>query len=81
MARRIPTRRHARRTSQPDLERIVARLETAEQRLVQVQNTLDGVAREAGVSIGCPCSRCDRSYLLVKGGALSCPLCGYTWSM
>lgn len=57
------------------------RLERVESRVALLETTLRGVARETGVSIGCPCDRCDRSYLLVSDGLMRCPSCGYRQSI
>ncbi|RQH00337.1 hypothetical protein EA472_10820 [Natrarchaeobius oligotrophus] len=63
------------------IDPIDERLDEMDEQLRQLQNTLRAVAREAGVSIGCPCSRCGRSHLLVKDGSLSCPVCRYRRSL
>lgn len=60
------------------LEEVAARLETNERRIVQLQNTLDGIARETGnITIAYPCLECDRSLLLIRKGLLYCPCCHY----
>ncbi|ADD04236.1 uncharacterized protein Nmag_0651 [Natrialba magadii ATCC 43099] len=51
------------------------------QQLVQLQNALVGVAHAANISIGAPCTHCERSYMLVSDGLLSCPHCGYRRSL
>lgn len=52
-----------------------------EQQLVQLQNTLIAVARAANISIGAPCTRCERSYLMASDGLLFCPHCKYRRSL
>ncbi|AEH35340.1 hypothetical protein [Halopiger xanaduensis] len=56
----------------------VTRLER-EQRLLRT--TTCAIAREAGVTIGGPCSRCGRSYVLVASNTMRCPACGDGRSM
>ncbi|MWV40640.1 hypothetical protein GRS80_12985 [Natrialba sp. INN-245] len=63
------------------LECVERRLEAAEIRLERLQNTLDGLARSSGVSIGCPCNRCGRSYVLIEGGRIRCPECRFSQSV
>ncbi|WP_440771226.1 hypothetical protein [Natronorubrum sp. DTA28] len=60
---------------------VTARLERIETRLPLLENTLRAVARQAGVSIGSPCGHCERSYLLVANGMMTCPTCGYQQSI
>ncbi|ELY46196.1 hypothetical protein C496_01476 [Natronorubrum tibetense GA33] len=74
-----PTPRLERTVS--ELRDVTARLERIETRLPLLENTLRAVAREAGVSIGCPCDRCERSYLLIANGMMTCPTCGYQQSI
>ncbi|NKE35132.1 hypothetical protein GWG54_04720 [Natronococcus sp. JC468] len=59
------------------LEAATERLDTLEGRQRQLERTVAAVAREAGVSVGSPCTRCDRSHTLVKSGLVYCPECGY----
>ena len=59
------------------LRAVSDRLERAESELAVLENTVRGVAREAGVSVGCQCDRCERSRLLISDGMMSCPTCGY----
>jgi hypothetical protein len=63
------------------LERLTARLETAEDRQQQLERTVAALAREAGLSIGYPCTQCNRCYTLVKSGYAYCPECGYRRSL
>ncbi|WP_440764936.1 hypothetical protein [Natronorubrum sp. DTA7] len=64
-----------------ELRNVTARLERIETRLPLLENTLRAVARQAGVSIGCPCGHCERSYLLIADGMMTCPTCGYQQSI
>lgn len=67
--------------SESRLEDVTARLERAESRLLLLENTLHGVARRTGASIGSPCDHCDRSLLFVIDGMMTCPACGYQQSI
>jgi len=54
------------------------RLVETEERVEQLQNTLQAVAREAGIaSVTHPCRRCEQSLLLVRDGRIYCPSCRY----
>ncbi|AGB36042.1 hypothetical protein [Natronococcus occultus] len=59
------------------LEAATKRLETIEDRQRQLERTVAALARENGTSLGCPCTRCHRSYTLAKSGVIYCPECGY----
>ncbi|WP_394740641.1 hypothetical protein [Natronococcus roseus] len=59
------------------LEATTKRLETIENRQRQLERTIAALARETGLSVGCPCTRCSRSFTLVKSGVVYCPECGY----
>lgn len=81
-------RRRATSRTRPSRERLAAqlqdvarRLERTERRLAMLEKATDGLARHSGISIGCPCTRCERSYLLCDGGTFSCPVCGYSQSI
>lgn len=63
------------------LETLADRLERTDRRQCQLANALKGLARESNVSIGCACSRCERSYLLIKKGTMYCPQCGFRRSL
>ncbi|MFP8957394.1 hypothetical protein ACLI4Y_11735 [Natrialbaceae archaeon A-CW3] len=63
--------------TQRDLEALRTRLEATERRQQRLLNTVAGLARASGVSVGSPCNRCDRSHLLVTTNAIHCPSCGY----
>ncbi|THE63310.1 hypothetical protein D8Y22_18570 [Salinadaptatus halalkaliphilus] len=78
--RLFPRDRQQRPADRP-LEQLNSRLEATEHQLRRLHNTLQGIARESDITIGCPCDRCDRSYLLVADGKLICPHCGYQQSM
>lgn len=74
-----PKRRH-----QPTLAEVAVltdRLDAIEHRQRQLKRTMQALAHEAGVSIGCPCTHCQQCYMLVKKGSLSCPACGYSESL
>ncbi|WP_265109455.1 hypothetical protein [Halosolutus halophilus] len=74
----------SKRRHQPLLAEVAAltdRIEALEQQQQQLKRTVEAVSREAGVSIGCPCVRCQRSYTIVKGGSMSCPACGFRESL
>ncbi|WP_436343777.1 hypothetical protein [Natronorubrum sp. FCH18a] len=67
--------------TESQLRDVTARLERVESRLPLLENTVRAIARQAGVSVGCPCTRCERSYLLVADGMMTCPTCGYQQSI
>ncbi|MDF9746957.1 hypothetical protein [Natrinema salsiterrestre] len=77
------------RVSHPRRERDTAvqlavlsdRLEAAERRQRQLQNTIAAIGREAGVSVGCLCGHCEESYTLIKNGDMYCPRCGHRRSL
>ncbi|KMT45833.1 hypothetical protein EL22_27035 [Halostagnicola sp. A56] len=80
----LPDRKRARsrqRALSAELEQMTARLEATERRLGRLQNTVNAVAREAGVSMDGPCGHCGRSHLIVADGTLRCPSCGYRRSL
>ncbi|RQG97094.1 hypothetical protein [Natrarchaeobius chitinivorans] len=81
MAPPIPPRNRRQPSTRARLERVETRLDSAEARMARLQNTLRGVAREADVSIGCPCNRCGRSHFLVKNGEMYCPECRFRQSL
>ena len=81
MEPRLPPAGRRQRSPVDRLAKLERRLEETDRRVLLLHNTLRGVAREAGVSIGCPCDRCERSYLLVSDGLLVCPQCGYQQSI
>jgi exosome complex RNA-binding protein Csl4 len=57
------------------------RIDAAERRQRRLRNTVAALGREVGVSLGCPCSRCDECYLLVADGRMYCPRCGHLESV
>lgn len=69
-----PKRRH--QPTVAEVATLTERLDEIENRQGLLKRTVEAVAREAGVSIGCPCTRCQRCYMLVKNGSLYCPACG-----
>lgn len=88
---RTDERRHADRVTRSDRSRtnpsdperparpedVLARVDRLESELGRLENTVRGVARVANVDVGCPCNRCDRSYLLISDDVMACPVCGY----
>ncbi|SER44659.1 hypothetical protein SAMN04489841_3903 [Natrinema salaciae] len=40
-----------------------------------LRNALFGLARESDMSLGSPCPKCEKSYMLIKQGLMSCPSC------
>lgn len=70
-----------RRERDDRVERSDVDLTQLERQVVRLHNTLRGLAREVDVTVGCPCDRCDRSYLLERDGLLVCPQCGYRRSL
>ncbi|MCU4740887.1 hypothetical protein OB955_06910 [Halobacteria archaeon AArc-m2/3/4] len=69
---------HRQKTVRSQLEEMGDRLEANERRIVQLENTLHGVARVTGdITITYPCLKCDRSLLLIRDGMLYCPCCHY----
>ena len=68
------------RRQQPTIAELAAlteRLDVIERQQHQLKRTVRAIARETGVSIGPPCTRCQQCHLLVRSGALYCPACGY----
>lgn len=65
-----------RRLLATELEGLRRRTAAVEHQQLLLRNTLDGLARESNVSVGCPCTSCDRSYVLIKSGMMYCPACG-----
>lgn len=92
---RVDDRRYDPREPRTDLENVVDRLDRLESRLLElveqldrtesrllmVERTLNAVARRTGISIGCACERCEESHLLIDGGMMTCPNCGYRRSV
>ncbi|MFC6717779.1 hypothetical protein ACFQGT_09075 [Natrialbaceae archaeon GCM10025810] len=72
----IGPEKHRQRRLAAELEGLQKRIEAVEHRQVLLRNALDGLARTSGVSVGCPCSHCDRSYVLIEAGMMYCPTCG-----
>lgn len=61
-----------------ECERLRERLADTERHVVQLRNTLAGVARETSdLTVAHPCTHCERCYVLVRDGQLFCPACGY----
>ncbi|WP_254530880.1 hypothetical protein [Natrinema gelatinilyticum] len=65
------------RTTTAQLIALNERLEVIERRHCMLQNTVEALGREAGVSVGSPCSHCDQSHMLIKDGHMYCPHCGH----
>ncbi|EMA41839.1 hypothetical protein C446_05970 [Halobiforma nitratireducens JCM 10879] len=53
------------------------RVDAIEREQLLLRNTVSGLARDRGLSIGCECSKCNRAYTLVGKTRLFCPACGY----
>lgn len=69
------------RTLVSRLETLADRLEATENRQRQLERTVAALARDAGLSVGCPCVRCNRSNMIIKPGSMYCPECGYSQSI
>ncbi|WP_335999319.1 hypothetical protein [Halorientalis halophila] len=66
------------RQLEADLDRVQDRIDDAERELRLLKTTVNAIApKSAKVSMGNPCPRCDRSYLLFDHGLLYCPVCPY----
>ncbi|WP_254764293.1 hypothetical protein [Natrinema marinum] len=65
------------RALRAQLAAISERLEATERQQQQLKNTITALGREVGVSVGCPCGRCNESYMLIKQGSMYCPRCGH----
>lgn len=63
------------RAIQHRFEDVVDRQEELEGRLEMIENTLQAVAEEQGLSIGGACTDCEQSLLVIDNGRLSCPVC------
>lgn len=64
------------------LEGMANRLEANERRIVRLQNTVQGIARETGdITVTYPCLECDRCLLLIRDGVLYCPHCHYNQTL
>ncbi|WP_336002831.1 hypothetical protein [Halorientalis halophila] len=57
-----------------------ARLERLEERLVQLENALRGVARESSISVDSACPECNQSLLLIRNDVARCPKCHYRYT-
>ncbi len=53
------------------------RLERNELQIDRLENTVNALARETGISIGGPCGECNLGHLLIKQEIMYCPKCGY----
>lgn len=69
-------RRRRVRAIQHRLEDVIDRQEELDGRLEMIENTLQAVAEEQGLSIGGACTDCGQSLLVIENGRLSCPVCG-----
>ncbi|WP_459810039.1 hypothetical protein [Halopiger thermotolerans] len=66
-----------RRSISRELTDLEDELEETKQRVVQLENTLRGVVRDANdISVGGPCS-CGKSLLLIRQHVIYCPQCEY----
>lgn len=65
-----------------DREALREQLESVQVRLEQLERTLSAVANEtAGIQIAGPCTRCERSLLIVRDNSFTCPTCQYRRSL
>ncbi|QLG48336.1 hypothetical protein [Natrinema halophilum] len=69
------------RTVKAQLVALNERLEAMEQRHCLLRRTVEALGRENGVSVGSPCSHCEKSYMLIKNGHMYCPHCGHRRTM
>lgn len=74
MTSQQPERREV-RAIQHRLKDVCDRQEELDGRLEMIENTLQAVAEEQGLSIGGACTDCERSLLVIEDGRLSCPVC------
>ncbi|AEH38853.1 hypothetical protein [Halopiger xanaduensis] len=66
-----------RRSLSRELAEFEDELEKTKQHVVQLENTLRGVVRDANdISVGGPCS-CGESLLLIRQRVIYCPQCEY----
>lgn len=65
---------HSDRQLRARLDEMNNRLESTQEEIEQLRNTIDAVAEQAGVSIG-PVCECHRSRLVVTSGEAYCPVC------
>lgn len=72
--------RRSQKSLRVQLEELTERQEELEHDHLLLRNTLKTIARKNGISVGGPCSQCDRALLVVQDGVLSCPHCGYKGS-
>lgn len=76
MTRSTPPQRAPRpRTVAAEIENLERRLAAIEDEQYLLRNTLCGLARENGITVGGVCSDCNRSYVLIERGMLYCPKC------
>lgn len=65
-----------------DQEALRDQVETVQLRLEQLERTLSAVANEtAGIQIAGPCTRCERSLLIMRDNSFTCPTCQYQRSL
>lgn len=65
-----------------DREALREQFESLQVRLEQLERTLSAVANEtAGIQIAGPCTRCERSLLIVRDNSFTCPACQYQRSL
>ncbi|WP_459810085.1 hypothetical protein [Halopiger thermotolerans] len=77
MKRAPPTRTtRNRRETTAAIDTLRARVTALEREQRLLQTATCALAREVGVTIGGPCSRCGRSYVLVTTDTMHCPACG-----
>ncbi|MCU4741171.1 hypothetical protein [Natronoglomus mannanivorans] len=74
--------RDERRGHDQDQKALREQVERVQLRLEQVERTLSAVANEtAGIQIAGPCTRCERSLLVMRDNSFTCPTCQYQRSI
>lgn len=83
MGRRLSSNRTGRwqRTLHRQFSELETELEENRRRVLQLENTLKAITRQASdLSIGGPCS-CEESLLIVRQNVIYCPECDYRRTM
>jgi|AntRauMinimDraft_3_1070383.scaffolds.fasta_scaffold01191_5 hypothetical protein len=71
---RAPESRH-KRSLPTEAESLHKQLSKIQEEQTLLRNVLSGLARESDMSIGTACPKCEKSYMLIKRGLMSCPSC------